>query len=127
VDDLAAAAVIQAGGSTNEVLNAIGPETFTYRQLVETIGRALGLKRLVLPVPARLGYWACRLIGLLVRDVVITPEEIRGLMEGRLYVEAPPLGATKLTEWVSENRNSLGRQYASEMARRVDRVSSYKR
>jgi NADH dehydrogenase len=60
-----------------------------------------------------------------VRDVVITRQEIKGLMEGRLYVGEPPLGTTKLTEWVERHKHSLGRHYTSEMARRVDRVSEY--
>ena len=110
----------------NEVVNAIGPETFGYRQLVETVGRALGLRRPVIAVPPELGYWACRLIGLLVRDVVITRQEIRGLMEGRLYVDAPSLGTTRLTDWIDEHRDTLGRHYTSEMARRVDRLSGYR-
>jgi NADH dehydrogenase len=126
VDDLAAAAVEKAGGERNEIVNAIGPETFTFRELVETVRRLLGLKRLVVSVPPEVGYWACRVTGLLVRDVVITREEIRGLMEGRLYVEAPPLGATKLTEWVQRHKETLGRHYTNEMARRVDRFSEYR-
>jgi len=126
VDDLAAAAVTKASETTNEIVNAIGPESFTYRELVETIKGTLGLKRLVVSVPPELGYWAGKLLGLFVRDVVITRQEIRGLMENRLYVEAPPLGATKLTDWIAERKETLGRHYTSEMARRVDRVSSYR-
>ncbi len=61
-----------------------------------------------------------------VRDVVITREEIRGLMENRLCVDAPPLGATKVTEWIASHKDTLGRHYTSEMARRVDRVSGYR-
>jgi NADH dehydrogenase len=125
VDDLASAAVEKATGERNEIINAIGPETFAYRELVETVRRLLGLKRLVVSVPPELGYWACRVTGLFVRDVIITREEIRGLMEGRLYVEAPPLGATKLTEWVERHKDTLGRHYTSEIARRVDRFSEY--
>lgn len=126
VDDLAAAAVAQATGDRNEVVNATGPETFTYRELVETVSTGLGLKRLIIRVPPAFGYWAGRVFGLLVRDVVITREEIRGLMEGRLYVDAPALGTTKLTEWIRRNRETLGRRYTSEMARRVDRDSEYR-
>jgi NADH dehydrogenase len=125
VDDLASAAVEKAAGARDEIVNAIGPETFTYRELVETVKRLLGLKRLVVGVPPELGYWACQAIGLLVRDVTITRQEIQGLMEGRLYVDAPPLGATKLTEWVARHKDTLGRRYTSEMARRVDRLSGY--
>ncbi len=125
VDDLAAAAVEKATGTGNEVINAIGPETFTYRELVATIGQILGCERPIISLPPGLGSWACRAIGSVVGDVVITREEIRGLMEGRLCVDALPLGPTKLTDWVRERRDSLGRRYTSEMARRVDRASSY--
>ncbi len=126
VEDLAAAAAAKANESTNETINAIGPEVFTYRELVQTIKRTLGLKRLVVSVPPELGYWGCKLIGLFVRDVVITRREIRGLMENRLFVEAPPLGTTKLTDWIAQHQQTLGRHYTSELARRVDRVSSYR-
>ena len=126
VEDLAAASVRKAAERTNEVVNAIGPETFTYRQLVETIRDTLGLKRLVVSVPPELGYWGTKLLGWLVHDVIITRPEIRGLMENRLCVEAPPLGATKLTDWIREHRDTLGRHYTSELARRLDRQSAYK-
>ncbi|MBI5624277.1 MAG: NAD(P)H-binding protein [Elusimicrobia bacterium] len=126
VDDLASAAVEKVLGSGSEIVNAIGPETFTYRGLVETVRNALGLKRLVIGVPPVLGYWACALVGMLVDDVVVTQEEIQGLMEGRLYVDAPALGKTKLSEWIVQHRDTLGLRYTSELARRTDRVSSYR-
>jgi len=126
VDDLAKAAVEQVEGADDAVVEAIGPETFTYRGLVERIRDSLGVRRLILSLPPELGYWGCRLTGLLVRDVVITREEIRGLMENRLYVDAPPLGTTKLSEWIERHRDTLGRHYTSEMARRVDRHSAYR-
>lgn len=126
VDDLAAIAVEKAAGDQNEVINVIGPETFTYRELVEKIKRVLGVKRPIVNVPPALGYWFCRVVGLLVRDVVVTRQEIQGLMEGRLCVDAPPLGTTKLTEWLSLHRDTLGRRYTSELTRRIDRFSEYR-
>jgi len=126
VDDLAAAAVAKIEGSQNEVVNAIGPETFTYRGLAEMIKRTLGVERLIIGVPNGVGYWGCRAVGLLVRDVVVTREEIRGLSEGRLYVNARPLGKTQLSEWVQQHKDTLGRHYTSELARRIDRFSEYR-
>jgi len=126
VDDLAAAAAEKAAGNRDEIINAIGPETFTYRGLVQAVARCLGLKRLIVGVPPSLGYWAARIMGLLVGDVIITREEIQGLMEGRLDVDAPPLGATRLTEWMEVHKETLGRHYTSEMARRLDRISEYR-
>jgi hypothetical protein len=46
-------------------------------------------------------------------------------MQGRLYVDSPPLGTTKLTDWVRANRRDIGRRYASELQRRLDRVGAY--
>ena len=126
VGDLASAAVEKVGSDRSEIVNAIGPETFAYRELVETIRRSLGLRRLVGGIPPAIGYWGCRVVGLVMGDVVVTRQEIRGLMEGRLYVDAPPLGTTKLTEWIDRHRETLGRHYTSEIARRVDRVAEYR-
>ncbi len=126
VDDQARAAAERVSGTRDEILEAIGPETFTYRELVGRVSRAIGVRRPIISVPPGLGYWGCRLVGLVVGDVVITREEIRGLMEGRLYVDAPPLGATRLTEWMERHRETLGRRYTSELARRVDRASEYR-
>jgi len=125
VDDFAALAVEKAAGERNEIINAIGRETFTYRELVQVIRRALALKRPMISVPPEMGYITGRLLGLLVGDVVITREEIRGLMEGRLYVDAPAVGQTRLSEWVGQQRETLGRRYASELGRRRDRVAAY--
>jgi NADH dehydrogenase len=126
VDDLAAAACTHVLAAGNATVNATGPETLTYRQLMETVRAELRLRRPILGVPPELGLISCRLLGLLVHDVIITREEIRGLMENRLYVDAPPLGTTSLTEWVGRHRETLGRHYTSEMARRIDRVSAYR-
>jgi len=125
VNDLAQAAARQAEGEGGQVIEAIGPEIFTYRELVARVGRGIGVQRPIISVPPGLGYWSCRLVGLLVRDVVITRDEIRGLMQNRLYVAAPPLGTTRLSEWIDQHRQTLGRHYTSEMARRIDRVSAY--
>jgi NADH dehydrogenase len=126
VDDLAAAAADQATSTDNTIVNAIGPETFTYWKLVETVRELLGLRTPILSVPPGAGYWCGRILGWLMRDVIITREEIRGLMEGRLYVDAPPLGRTKLTDWVRDHRETLGRRYTSELQRRRDRLVAYR-
>jgi NADH dehydrogenase len=126
VDDLAALAVQHGGATENTVLNAIGPETFTYRELVEAIGRLIGAVRPVIGVPPIAGYWAGRVVGALMGDVTITREEIAGLMANLLYVETPPTGTTRLTDWIRDHADTLGRRYTSELARRVDRVGAYR-
>ena len=125
VEDLAELAVAEGKGNENKIINAIGPETFTYRKLVQAVGDAIGQKRRIMEVSPALGYAASRLIGWFVRDIFVTREEIKGLMEGLLCVDTPPTGKTRLSDWLHINADTLGRNYASELARRHDRHSSY--
>lgn len=118
VEDLAALAVAEGTQHENRIINAIGPETFTYNELIEAIGKAIGKKRSIIHVSPEAGYLASRVIGCFVGDVFITREEIKGLMEGLLYVDAPPAGDTRLTDWMQANAGALGRKYASEVGRR---------
>ena len=67
------------------------------------------------------------MIGKMVGDVMITREEIKGLMSDLLQVDSPPAGDTKLTQWAAENAERLGVRYASELSRRRNRAESYDR
>jgi len=125
VDDLAAVAVEQGQSRENSVIEVVGPVTFTYRGLVETIGRIIGKPRPIVRVPPGLAYLVGAVVGRMVGDVIITREEIEGLMAGLLCVDAPPAGTTRLTDWAAEHATSLGRRYASELARRRDRLGDY--
>lgn len=118
VDDLAAIAVDQGNREKNAVVQAIGPETFTYRELVRTLGAIIDRPRPVVPMPAAVAYGAAYVLGRLLRDVVLTRDEVRGLMADLLYVDAPPAGTTPLTAWARDHRDQLGIRYASELARR---------
>ena len=125
VEDLADLAVRLGASQENVIVDAIGPETYTYRELAATISRLIGVKRPILSVHPLIGYWAGRLIGSLVGDVMITREEIEGLMAGLLYVDSPPAGSTKLSQWIRDHADTLGQHYTSELARRIDRLSAY--
>lgn len=127
VDDLAEIAVLQGAERENTIINAIGPETFSYRGLVEAIGDIIGKRRPIISVSPEVGYLAGAIIGKVAGDVFITREEIQGLMAGLLYVDTPPTGKTRLTDWAKEHAHLLGRNYASELARREDRRLEYER
>jgi len=118
VDDLAEIAVQEGENRTNKIINCIGPETFTYRELVESIGRIIGKNRLIIQVLPLIGYLVGTVIGKFVDDLFITREEIAGLMAELLYVSTPPTGKIKLTDWARAHADSLGRHYSSELARR---------
>jgi len=125
VDDLAALAVEHGAGRESITIDAIGPETFTYRELVKVIGQAIGKKRPVISVPPMIGYITGWILGKCVGDVMVTREEIKGLMADLLHVDSRPTGATRLSDWVHQHADSLGRKYASELARRTDRTVDY--
>ncbi len=125
VDDLAKLAVEQGQSQTNQIIDAIGPETFTYRDLVKEVGTIINKKRPIISMPPTLGYMAGWLMGKYVGDVMITREEIAGLMQDLLYTDSPPAGETKLTDWAKTHADQLGKQYASELARRRNRKAAY--
>ncbi|MDR1958167.1 MAG: NAD(P)H-binding protein [Planctomycetaceae bacterium] len=119
VEDFAALAVDRGAQTGNQILQAIGPETFTYRELVGTISQILlGKKRPLFSIPDGVGLAVGRILGLFTGDVMITRAEIEGLKRNLLYVEAPPAGSTRLTDWLQEHRETVGKNYASELKRR---------
>jgi len=127
VDDIAALAVAQGKSRENCIIDAIGPETFTYRELVQTIGAIIGARRPIIGVPPWFGYAVGSLISRMQGDVFITREEIEGLMQDLLYTKSPPAGTTKLTSWVDAHAKVLGVKYASELARRKNRQETYEK
>ena len=125
VDDLAALAVEYGAKAGNFVINAVGPETFTYRDLVKTIGDIIGQSRPIVSLPPYLGFLMGVLLGKVMGDVVITRPEIEGLMSDLLCVDSPPTAPTRFTDWARSHAGTLGLKYTNELARRLDRVSVY--
>lgn len=111
VRDLAELAVAQGARDADVTLNAIGPETFTYRELLANIGRAIGKQRPMVPVPAALGFAFSRMVGAWLGDELVSWEEIRALQANLLWVDTPPTGTTRLTDWLQTHSATLGRVY----------------
>ncbi len=125
VDDLAKLAVEQGKQTENKIINAVGPETFTYRSLVEKLGDIIGKRRPIISTPPFICYIAGLIIGKIFGDVMITREEIKGLMADLLYSDSQPAGETKLTDWASKNSAIIGKRYTSELSRRLIWKESY--
>ncbi|MCA9306087.1 MAG: NAD(P)H-binding protein [Phycisphaerales bacterium] len=125
VDDMAALLIEQGQASSDETVDAVGPETFTYTELVRTIAGIIDMNRPIVRVPAWLGYGVSRTLNPFVKDVIITREEIAGLMRGLLFSDGDRVGATRLSEWALRHRAELGCRYASEVGRRIQRDVAY--
>jgi len=127
VDDLAALMVSEGTGTESHTLDAVGPETFTYRGLVEAIGQAIGKPRPIMSVPAAIGWRSAWLVGRLMGDVMLTREEVEGLMAGLLYTDSPATGLMHLTDWLRESAATLGQRYFGEIVRRKERQKAYEK
>ena len=117
VDDLAKLALHYGYTQENVVLDAVGPEIFTFDDLVRLISRTLGFNRGLLHVHPAMALAAAEFLSLFVGDVLLTPEEVDGLMAGLLVSAESPRCETKLSDWLAENKKSLGMHYASELKR----------
>ncbi len=117
VDDVARICVDAAASRGDVVIDAAGPETMPFAELVTLMRSAVNARSPILHLPPPLMAAAARALGLIVRDVVLTPDEIRGLMAGLLVSHDAPLGQIAFGDWLQENRASVGRSYANELDR----------
>ncbi|MFQ5890918.1 MAG: SDR family oxidoreductase [Gemmatimonadota bacterium] len=117
VEDYAEIVVDAGHRTTNVTIDAVGPESYAYEDLVRHIAEALDSHSILIHVPPAAVLLCSKVIGRLVGDVVLTSEEIDGLMADLLISHDPPTGRTRLSEWLAQNLPSLGAQYASEVER----------
>jgi NADH dehydrogenase len=117
LDDVARICVEAASGPPGVTLDAAGPETMAYRELVDRVRAAVGSRAIVVPMPRFIVLAAARALGLLVRDVVLTRDEIRELTSSLLTSHEPARGEIRISEWLEANGSALGRRWSSELAR----------
>jgi NADH dehydrogenase len=117
VEDLADLAINSAQRESDLILDAVGPEVFAFEDLVRQIATAICAKPKFMHVSPRAALHMLRLIGPIVGDVVLTREEIEGLMANLLVSKHSATGQTRFSEWLVRNATVLGKQYASELQR----------
>ena len=120
--DLAAQAVQAGSQGESSIADAAGPETFSYEALLRLVAFAVRGSVRLLPMPPSVGLTLTRLVGLMVRDVVLTRDEVDELMAGLFTSGAAPTGTTRLSDWLQHNQESLGRTYVSELRRNFRRI-----
>jgi len=117
VEDLARIAVEVGGRPENMTLDAVGPDIFRYEELVRLIAKTVGSKAILMHGPPWLALLGARTMGMALRDVVLTRDELDGLMGNLLVSDAAPTGTTRLSEWMPANAATLGKRYAHEIGR----------
>jgi uncharacterized protein YbjT (DUF2867 family) len=117
VDDLARICLRAADGPGDVVTDAAGPDRMSFDELVRAIRRAVGRPTPILHAPPAAMTALARALGFVVRDVVLTADEIRGLTAGLLASHQPALGEISFVKWLQENGPTLGVSYANELNR----------
>jgi len=117
VDDLAALCVALGARRDIAVLDAVGPESLTFRQLVDTIRAAIGSRSLLLPVPGAVIPLLAVMLNVVLRDTLLTADEYSSMAAGRADSDGPTTGKIVLTDWVEAHGDQLGRHYANELDR----------
>jgi NADH dehydrogenase len=117
VEDVARLAIEHGKHRDNVIIDAVGPETFSFLELVRLVARSIGSHSLIVPMPRWLVLVASRVLSSWVHDVVLTPDEVDGLMADLLVSEREPTGEIVFSKWLRDHAGELGREYASELGR----------
>jgi uncharacterized protein YbjT (DUF2867 family) len=123
IEDVAELCVAAGQRDDNETLDAAGPETLPFAELVGVVREAIGTRSRIVRLPPRIALGLSRAIGLAVRDVVLTREELAGLQADLLVSAEPPRGERTFRRWVVDNGALLGRSYVSELERNYRHAS----
>ncbi len=117
VEDLAEISVRESLQPAGATIDAIGPESFTFRDFVALIAKKIGKKPLLLRVSPAFGILCGQLLGIFLRDILLTQHELEGLMQEMLTSLQPSNGQTKFSDWLEDNKTTLGRSYSSEITK----------
>jgi NADH dehydrogenase len=117
IEDLAYLAVEGVYSKENFVIDVVGPDSYTFKELVQLIGKKIGAKRPIISLPPRLALLAAQFLSLFVKDVILTPEEVDGLMANLLVSKEPARARTAFKDWLEANKDIVGMKYASELQR----------
>lgn len=117
IDDLARLCV-EAGSATGDTtIDAVGPERPTFREMVDAIRRAVGSRSVVVPVPGMLVPPMSAVLGLVLRDTLLTRDEYQAMADGLADTDGPATGQVAFSEWLAASAETLGRHYANELRR----------
>jgi NADH dehydrogenase len=117
VDDLARLCLELARRPDCVTVDAVGPDSLAFRDLVLAIRAAVGSRSLVVPAPGWAIPPASAVLGAALHDVLLTGEEYRAMADGLADSDAPSTGSTSLTAWIADHGRELGRRYANELTR----------
>jgi NADH dehydrogenase len=106
----------ELGSRTDSVtLDAVGPDSLAFREMVDAIRAATGSHAAIVPAPGWLIPPLAGILGAALHDVLLTGDEYRAMAAGLANSDAPSTGQTSLIDWIAKHGDTLGRSYASEL------------
>ena len=117
IDDLARLCVEAGSATGNTTTDAVGPERPTFREMVHAIRRAVGSRSLVVSVPGALVPPMSAVLGLVLRDTLLTRDEYHAMADGLADTDGPATGQIAFSDWLTATKETLGRHYANELRR----------
>jgi uncharacterized protein YbjT (DUF2867 family) len=121
VEDLAQLCVDLGARSDTVIVDAVGPQSVTFRQLVDAVRTAVGSHAVVVPVPGALLTGLSSALSTALRDTLLTRDEYHAMADGLADSDAPATGTTVFTDWIAEHGPELGHRYANELDRHFRR------
>lgn len=117
IDDLARLCVTLGTRTDTVTVDAVGPQSLTFRELVDAIRTAVGSHALVVAVPGPVLTRLSAGLSLILKDTLLTRDEYGAMADGLADSDAPTAGSIALTDWITEHHAELGRRYANELDR----------
>jgi NADH dehydrogenase len=108
----------------DRIVDAVGPERPTFVELIEQIRDAVGSRARIVHVPAPVLLGMSKVLGAVMRDVLLTADEYRSMAEGLADSDAPTTGAVRVSDWLANHGNTLGTRYANELELHFRRQAS---
>lgn len=123
VDDIArictdAGARPADAGPGFEVIDAVGPDRPTYTELVAALRDAVGSRTRIVKAPLPLVLGGAKVLGVALRDKLLTRDEMVSTMEGLADTDGPATGEISLLEWLQVAGPTLGTKPKNERASR---------
>jgi uncharacterized protein YbjT (DUF2867 family) len=116
-EDLAELVVHGAESKTNEILDAAGPEFYSFNELLKLLKKVTGSKALLIHLPVPIALMLAKLVSFLLGDIMLTKDELTAFMEERIMTGLPALGKSRFSEWAQQHSKTLGSRYVNELRR----------
>ena len=117
VEDLADIAIDAANKKESMIIDAAGPEVYTFEELVKLIAKKIQSKAMIIYLPPKAALSAAKIVGYMVKDILLTKDEVDGLMSNLLISKEKPRGKTSISDWLTQNADAVGTMHASELER----------